>query len=153
LKIRRKKKPIDLVVVDYLQLMKPNELKRNQTRDTEVGGIAMALKNIAKEFDIPVIALAQLSRKCEERTDKRPILSDLRESGSLEQEADIVIGLYRPSYYYTFEKDSDFKKERDAGEINEEQYNRLSELLILKNRNGQAAINLSQSSWVPLDEL
>jgi replicative DNA helicase len=78
-----------------------------------------------------------LSRKCEERVDKRPILSDLRESGSLEQDSDIVIGLYRPSYYYEFSKDRDYKKEYDNNEMAEEDYKRISELLILKHRNGE----------------
>lgn len=137
LKQRKKKHGVDMVVIDYIQLMKPNEVKKGQSRDGELGSISMALKSIAKEFDIPVIALAQLSRKCEERIDKRPILSDLRESGSLENDADMVIGLYRPSYYYTWDKDKDYSKDIESG-MTEEQYKRVSELHILKHRNGQA---------------
>jgi len=88
-----------------------------------------------------VIILSQLSRKCEERTDKRPILSDLRESGSLEGDADIVLGLYRPSYYYEFLKDRDYKNEN----MTEEEYRRVSELHILKHRNGAADRYLRES--------
>lgn len=137
IKQRRKKHSVDLILVDYMQLMKPNESMRNRSRDSEIGSISSALKNIAKEFDVPVIVLSQLSRKCEERPDKRPILSDIRESGNIEQDADLVIGLYRPSYYYTFDKDRDYADEINNG-MTEEQYKRISELHILKHRNGQA---------------
>jgi replicative DNA helicase len=87
---------VKLIIIDYLQLMKgQNEGNREQ----EISSISRGLKQIAKELDIPIIALSQLSRRCEERTDKRPLLSDLRESGSIEQDADIVCFLFRPEYY------------------------------------------------------
>lgn len=135
IKQRKKKQGVDLVVIDYIQLMKPNDMVKGRTRDAEVGSISTAIKNIAKEFDIPIIMLAQLNRKCEDRNDKRPILSDLRESGSIENDADMVIGLYRPSYYYSFDKDRDYMEEINNG-MTEDEYKLVSELHVLKHRNG-----------------
>lgn len=86
---------VKLIIVDYLQLMKGE----GESREQEVSKISRGLKAISKEFHIPIIALSQLNRKCEERKDKRPMLSDLRESGSIEQDADIVGLLWRPAYY------------------------------------------------------
>lgn len=117
-------KGVKMIIVDYIQLMKPVENKKNTTRDLEMGEIAYGLKTIAKEFKIPVIALSQLSRKVEERGDKRPLLSDLRESGNLEQAADTVMFLYRPEYYGI---DEDMHGNSTKG---------YAELIIGKNRNG-----------------
>lgn len=86
-----------VVFIDYLTLIKPAD--KNANTHVQVGQISKDLKTIAREFNVPVICLAQLSRKVEERNEKRPMLSDLRESGSIEQDADIVILLYRDSYY------------------------------------------------------
>ena len=136
LKQRTKKHGVDFVVIDYVGLMKPSDSMRNRSRDNELGTITASIKSIAKEFDIPIILLSQLNRKCEERIDKRPMLSDLRESGNIEQDADLVMGLYRPSYYHVYDKpDRDYQKDIAAG-MSEEQYNRISELSILKHRNG-----------------
>jgi replicative DNA helicase len=89
------KNEVKMIVVDYLQLMQGS----GNNREEEVSGISRGLKRIALEFNIPVIALSQLNRKVEERKDRRPILSDLRESGSIEQDADLVWTLWRPAFY------------------------------------------------------
>ena len=89
---------LDLVVVDYIQLMKSGNYK-NEGRVQEIGEITQGLKALAKELDVPVLALSQLSRAVEQRDDKKPQLSDLRESGSIEQDADLVILLHRDDMY------------------------------------------------------
>lgn len=98
-KCRRLKQQHDLglVVVDYLQLMTSN--RQVESRQQEVSGFSRSLKLLAKEIDVPVVAVAQLNRGPEQRTDRRPMLADLRESGSLEQDADVVLLLHRPDYY------------------------------------------------------
>lgn len=115
---------IQLVIVDYLQLMTVTG-KRGQNREGEVSEISRGLKAIAKELNIPVIALSQLSRKVEDRGgNKRPMLSDLRESGAIEQDADIVVFLHRPEYY-GIEQDENGNSTQG-----------LAELIIAKHRNG-----------------
>ena len=103
----KKDKGVKMVVVDYLQLMKVKN-KKVGNREQEVSEISQSLKNLAKDIDVPVLALSQLSRSVEQRgSSKRPLLSDLRDSGSIEQDADVVIFIYRPEYYNIDEWDDD----------------------------------------------
>ena len=124
---------LDLVVIDYLQLMQSagsGHSWSNESRTQAVSDISRMLKIMAKELNVPVICLSQLSRANESRQDKRPMLSDLRESGAIEQDADVVIGLYRDGYY------------------NKESENpNLAEAIILKNRKGQTGT--VELLWLP----
>ncbi|NUM31468.1 MAG: replicative DNA helicase [Bacteroidetes bacterium] len=114
---------IELIIVDYLQLMKGDD-KNIGNREQEISYISRSLKSLAKELDIPVIALAQLSRKAETRSENRPQLSDLRESGSIEQDADVVGFIYRPEYYQIFQDE------------NSNSLIGIGEFIIQKHRNG-----------------
>lgn len=93
--VREKKIQLDMIVVDYLQLMSSSETVRGENRVTEIARMTRSLKILAKEMDVPVVVLSQLSRAARDRTDKRPIMSDLRESGAIEQDADLILFLHR----------------------------------------------------------
>lgn len=122
-------KDIGLVVIDYLQLIQGSG-SRNSSREQEISEISRSLKILAKELNIPVIALSQLSRSVEKRDDKRPMLSDLRESGAIEQDADIVIFLYRDDYY---NQDSEKKN--------------VAEVILAKHRGGSTGT--VDMAWLP----
>jgi len=117
-RIKQQNGDLGVVIVDYLQLM--SSRGRSENRQVEVSDMSRSLKILARELQTPVIALSQLSRKLEERADKRPVMSDLRESGSLEQDADVVLFLFRPEQYGEVAND----KKSDA------------EIIVGKNRNG-----------------
>lgn len=118
---------LDLIVIDYLQLISGNQKTSSDNRQQEVSEISRALKALARELEVPVIALSQLSRSVETRGgDKRPMLSDLRESGAIEQDADIVMFLYREEYYNKPEEKTNDLDATDVTEVN-----------IAKHRNGQ----------------
>ncbi|MBV2360720.1 replicative DNA helicase [Thalassococcus sp. CAU 1522] len=126
---------LDVLIVDYLQLVRPATAK--DSRVNEVSEITQGLKAIAKELDIPVIALSQLSRQVESREDKRPQLSDLRESGSIEQDADVVMFVFREEYYKEREKPGDHDLEKMA--VWQDEMERLhgkAEVIIGKQRHG-----------------
>ncbi len=120
---------LGLVIIDYLQLMSGGS-KRSDSRQQEISDISRSLKALAREINVPVIALSQLSRACETRPDHRPIMSDLRESGAIEQDADVVMFIYRDDYY---NKDTDKKN--------------ISEIIIAKQRNGP--IGTVELVWLP----
>jgi replicative DNA helicase len=127
---------LDVLMIDYLQLLKGSSSK-GDNRVQEVSEITQGLKAIAKELNIPVIALSQLSRQVESREDKRPQLSDLRESGSIEQDADVVMFVYRDEYYKEREKPGDHELEKMAAwQVIMEQVHGKAEVIIGKQRHG-----------------
>lgn len=132
---------LDMIIVDYLQLMRGSS-RNSENRNQEITEIARGLKSLARELEVPVIALSQLSRSVERREDKRPMLSDLRESGSIEAEADLVMFIYRPSYYARKEAVSADGEERAAAEEQESggggppPEGEEAEIIIAKQRNG-----------------
>jgi len=133
----KRKHNLGLLIVDYLQLLKGSSKSSEASRVQEVSEITQGLKAVAKELNIPVIALSQLSRAVEQREDKRPQLSDLRESGSIEQDADIVMFIYREEYYEERKKPSDSESEKMAQwQANMETCQNITEIIIAKQRHG-----------------
>ena len=121
---------LGLIIIDYLQLMTGSSNGRSDSRQQEVSDISRSLKALARELDVPVVTLSQLSRAVEQRPDHRPMLSDLRESGAIEQDADVVMFLYRDDYY---NKDTELKG--------------IAEIIIAKQRNGP--IGTVKMAWIP----
>ena len=120
----KREKQIDIAFIDYLQLIKP--INSFAPREQAISDISRGLKAIAKDLDMPIVALAQLNRLVEARSDKRPVLADLRESGSIEQDADVVIAIHRPGFY-----------DKTSGK---KEINNKTELVIAKQRNGSTGV-------------
>ncbi|MBR1910463.1 MAG: replicative DNA helicase, partial [Lachnospiraceae bacterium] len=127
-KYKAENKDLSVIIIDYLQLMSGSG--RTDSRQQEISDISRSLKSLARELNIPVVALSQLSRAVEKRDDHRPMLSDLRESGAIEQDADVVMFLYRDDYY---NPDTDKKG--------------IAEVIIAKQRNGP--IGTTELVWLP----
>ncbi|NNE58772.1 MAG: replicative DNA helicase [Hellea sp.] len=128
---------LDIIVVDYLQLLTGGKaLKSSDGRVQEVSTITMGLKALAKELDIPVLALAQLSRQVEQRDDKRPQLSDLRESGSIEQDADVVMFVFREEYYKARSEPAEGTPEHGVWQEEMERLHGKAEVIVGKQRHG-----------------
>jgi replicative DNA helicase len=139
---------LGLIIVDYLQLLAPSGKTRQENRVQEVSEITRGLKTLAKELDVPVIALSQLSRAVEQREDKRPLLADLRESGSIEQDADVVMFIYRDDYYLMREEpkrrdnetNEHFNQRVDDWKQRCEQNYGKAEVIIAKQRHGPTGV-------------
>ncbi len=127
-------KKIDMVVIDYLQLMSPNPDEKTDSEQQNITSISKSIKGLAKEFNVPIIALSQLSRRPEKRENKKPELADLRGSGSLEQDADLVTFLFRKSYYEEIRGDEPDEEEIEAEPV--DQRADVVELIIAKQRKG-----------------
>ena len=133
----KRKNNLGVLFIDYLQLIRGIDYNRDGNRVQEISEVTQGLKAIAKELNIPVIALSQLSRAVEQREDKRPLLSDLRESGSIEQDADIVAFVYRESYYLMRKKPTkEGTQEFATWQQDMANVANSSEVIIAKHRNG-----------------
>jgi replicative DNA helicase len=127
---------LSMVVVDYLQLLRANMVRASDNRVQEISEITRGLKALAKELNVPVLALSQLSRAVEQREDKRPQLADLRESGSIEQDADVVMFIYRQEYYLARGEPEMGTEEHEKWQMKMEEVHNLAEVIIGKQRHG-----------------
>jgi replicative DNA helicase len=132
----KRQKGLDVIVVDYIQLLQGSGKRGNDNRVQEVTEITTSLKALAKELNIPVIALSQLSRQVESRDDKHPQLADLRESGSIEQDADVVIFVYREEYYLQNKEPKPGTPEHEKWKLDMELAHGKAEVIIAKQRHG-----------------
>ena len=139
---------LGLIIIDYIQLIQGSKVSEAQGRVQEVSNITRGLKSLAKELNVPILALSQLSRAVEQREDKRPILADLRESGSIEQDADVVMFVYREEYY--LDKSEPSQRENENQESFNERFTKWqdrrnaaegkAEIIISKQRHGPTGI-------------
>jgi len=143
-RLKRMVPSLGVIIIDYLQLLHGSGGKSAENRVQEVSEITRGLKALAKELDVPVLALSQLSRAVEQREDKKPQLSDLRESGSIEQDADVVMFVYREEYYHA-RSEPTRRPEEDEGKFNDrhsrwmqrgEEVRNVAEVVIAKQRHG-----------------
>jgi replicative DNA helicase len=138
-RLKRQKK-IGMIVIDYLQLLQGTARNASENRVQEISEITRGLKTLAKELDIPVIALSQLSRQVESREDKRPLLSDLRESGTIEQDADIVLFVFREEYYHEARKPEDGSEKFQSWLEKADRLRGRAEVIVAKQRHGSTGI-------------
>ena len=127
---------LGLIVVDYLQLVESASRNRGDNRVQDVSEVSRGLKSLAKELDVPVLALSQLSRQVESRDDKRPQLSDLRESGAIEQDADVVMFVYREEYYEQRKEPQPGTPEHATWQEKMSKVHNLADVIIGKHRHG-----------------
>jgi replicative DNA helicase len=133
----KRQRGLDLLIVDYLQLLQGSTRRSAENRVQEITEITTKLKALAKELNVPILALSQLSRQVESRDDKRPQLSDLRESGSIEQDADVVLFVFRDEYYHQMRKPLETNREKFAEWLAEgEKVHGRAEVIIGKQRHG-----------------
>ena len=132
----KRKHGLGIIVIDYLQLLRPSKSSRNESRVLEISEITQGLKALAKELNIPIIALSQLSRQVEQREDKKPQLSDLRESGSIEQDSDVVMFIFREEYYLEKNAPSPGTAEFIEWQQKMDEVHGQADLLIMKQRHG-----------------
>jgi replicative DNA helicase len=132
----KRQRGLDVLVIDYIQLMQGSSARASQNRVQEITEITTGLKALAKELSVPIIALSQLSRQVESRDDKRPQLSDLRESGSIEQDADVVLFVYRDEYYLQNKQPEEGTPEYEEWRLKYERAKGKAEVIIAKQRHG-----------------
>jgi replicative DNA helicase len=132
----KRQRGLDVIVIDYVQLMTGSSRRAGENRVQEITEITTGLKALAKELNVPIVALSQLSRQVESRDDKRPQLSDLRESGSIEQDADVVLFVYRDEYYIRNKEPEDGTQEHIEWQEKMRKVEGKAEIIIAKQRHG-----------------